>query len=117
MCIRDSLLDSAAAAYYRRSEPCARADAFVSHAWHDDHRLKYLALCYRHNLLAVTQCVWRGDGVVRERSSGGMTSYSREVAVARRAPLARLGYFGKLAKEYRSAARPASTAVVRYLFL
>ena len=30
--------------------------------------------------------------------------------------LARLGYFGKLAKEYRSA-RPASTAVVRYLFL
>ena len=31
------LLDSAAAAYYRRSEPCARADAFVSHAWHYDH--------------------------------------------------------------------------------
>ena len=27
--------------------------------------------------LAVTQCVWRGEGVQRERSSGGMTSYSR----------------------------------------
>ena len=72
------LLDSAAAAYYRRSEPCARADAFVSHAWHDDHRLKYLALCYQHNLgRAVTASVatWFCLLVGLVAAAGDVTAY------------------------------------------
>mmetsp|Transcript_21260 Transcript_21260/g.63473 ORF Transcript_21260/g.63473 Transcript_21260/m.63473 type:complete len:252 (-) Transcript_21260:309-1064(-) len=39
--------EAAADALYDQSAPSTRADAFVSHAWADDARLKYLALCYR----------------------------------------------------------------------
>ena len=55
--------------------------------------------------LAVTQCVWRGEGVQRERSSGGMTSYSRCLLQRCRAPLARLCYLSKQAKEFALASR------------
>ena len=94
------LLDRAAAAYYRRSEPCARADAFVSHAWHDDHRLKYLALCYRHNL---------GSTAVARRSPGSVfwfSSLPREYRSPRLASPPSRGAVGLFLKPYFARTRP-----------